>query len=338
MVDEDGVDAHGSRRLRVLRARAPAAALLAALAVAGTAIALATAGGAPPPTASVAPGGRNLVSEPAAEAGPAFSTSVAGGVAIDPSDFAPNACVAFGPTAGNAHHTVFLDAGHGGIDPGGRGLTEQGRVIYEARENLTIELETMNLLRARGFRVVVSRTADSDVVDPTAADLTGGALSVTGARAAVAARDVCANRARATILVGIYLDAGMSPLDAGCITAYDPARTFADKSRRLASFLQSDVLAKMNAQGWKIPDDGVQPDTTLGGIPLTTSASSYPHLLLLGPADPGWFTTPSQMPGALIEPLFISDPFEGSIATSQPGHRAIAGGIARAVERYFGVP
>ena len=266
---------------------------------------------------------------------PALSTSAAGGVPIARARFARGACVGFAPTSGDNHRTVFIDAGHGGVDPGGPGVTETGRVIYEAGENLTIELETMNLLRARGFRVVVSRTVNTDIIRPTPADLTGGVLSVAGARADVAARDVCANLARATVLVGIYFDAGTSPLDAGCITTYDPARSFAAESKRLAALLQRDVLARMNAHGWQIPNDGVQPDTTLGGVPLTTTAASYRHLLLLGPADPGWFTTPSRMPGALIEPLFISDPFEGSIANSAAGHRAIAEGMAQAIEQYF---
>jgi N-acetylmuramoyl-L-alanine amidase len=264
-----------------------------------------------------------------------LSTSTAGGVPLDPSRFASGACVAFAPAGRARGHTVFLDAGHGGIDPGGRGVTETGQVIYEAGENLVIELETMNLLRADGFRVVVSRTADTTVVVPSAADLTSGVLSVTGARADIAARDECADLAKATVLVGIYFDAGTSPADAGSITAFDADRPFTAKSEALAALLQRDVLARMNAHGWQIPDDGVQPDTTLGGLPLTTTAAAYRHLLLLGPADPGWFTTPSEMPGALIEPLFVSDPFEGSIANSALGHEAITDGLVQAIEQYF---
>ena len=97
----------------------------------------------------------------------------------------------------------------------------------------------------------------------------------------------------------------------------------------------------MNAQGWQIPDRGVQPDTGLGsvsdpGSALAAKAEAYGHLLLLGPVDPGFFSTPSEMPGALIEPLFITDPFESSIADSTHGQEVIAGAIVRAVEQYFG--
>jgi N-acetylmuramoyl-L-alanine amidase len=41
------------------------------------------------------------------------------------------------------------------------------------------------------------------------------------------------------------------------------------------------------------------------------------------------------MPGALIEPLYLTDPFEASIAASEPGQQVIAGAIARAVGEYF---
>ena len=71
---------------------------------------------------------------------------------------------------------------------------------------------------------------------------------------------------------------------------------------------------------------------------LSTAAANYSHLLLLGPGVPGWFTTPSEMPGALIEPLFITDPYEGSIADSSAGQQVIAGGLAQAVEQYFVPP
>jgi hypothetical protein len=76
----------------------------------------------------------------------------------------------------------------------------------------------------------------------------------------------------------------------------------------------------------------------LGGPALSDAAAAYGHLLLLGPADPGYFTTPSTMPGALIEPLFITDPYEGSLANSALGQQVIADGLTTAVEQYFGTP
>ncbi len=80
------------------------------------------------------------------------------GTPVDAKLFEPGACMEYPPTSGDRHLTVFLDAGHGGLDPGGVGETESGQTIYEADETLPVELDTMALLRAKGYTVVVSRT------------------------------------------------------------------------------------------------------------------------------------------------------------------------------------
>jgi len=278
-------------------------------------------------------------------AGSNSAGATASGTAIDPSLFSSGACVSFPPTSGNRHLTVFLDAGHGGLDPGGVGATTSGAQVDESTVNLSVELEVMALLRSRGFTVVVSRTADTTVLKLQPADVDGGVLSLLGSHDDVAARDVCANMADAQLLVGIYMDAGGYSDNAGSVSTYDTDRPFAAANLHFATLLQSDVLAAMNAQGWSIPNDGVVSDATEGssvGDPaeggLAAESANYDHLLLLGPASPGYFTTPSQMPGAVIEPLYVTDPFEGTIAASARGQNVIAGGIARAIEQYFPVP
>jgi N-acetylmuramoyl-L-alanine amidase len=272
---------------------------------------------------------------PPAHAAPASGAPDAstGPQAVDPALFSPGACMAYPPTSGNRHETVFLDAGHGGIDPGAVGSTQSGATIEESTINLPIELDTMALLRAQGYRVVVSRTQDTSVTLLTPADTSGSELTVQGAFNDVTARDVCANMAGANLLIGIYMNAGYEG-SAGCVTGYDADRPFSAGNLKLATLLQADVLGAMNAQGWAIPDGGVQSDTGLGSA-LTAQAEAYGHLLLLGPAEAGYFSTPSLMPGALIEPLFLTDPFEGTIAASSHGQEVIAGGIAQAVSQYF---
>ena len=254
-------------------------------------------------------------------------------LAIDPKLFSPGTCMAFPPTDGDRHETVFLDAGHGGIDPGGVGSTEAGASVKESTVNLAIELDAMAILRAQGYRVVVSRTQDTTVTRLTPGDVDGALLTVQGAFNDVAARDACANLAKANVLLGIYMDSG-EPWNAGCVTGYDQDRPFSSENQRLATLLQDDVLGAMNAQGWDIPDEGVQPDTGLGSA-LTAAAVAYGHLILLGPAKAGYFDTPSQMPGALIEPLFVTDPFEASIAASGHGQQLIARALAEAIEQYL---
>jgi N-acetylmuramoyl-L-alanine amidase len=263
-------------------------------------------------------------------------------IAIDPSYFASGACMSFLPTSGDRHLTVFLDAGHGGLDPGGVGVTESGQQIEESTINLPIELDTMAILRAQGFRVVVSRTMNTTVLKLGSGDTDGQLLSLQGSHDDAAARDVCANKADADLLVGIYMDAGGSPDNAGSVSTYDTGRPFSAANLKFATLLQSDILVAVNAQGWNIPNDGVVSDATEGssvGDPadggLAAESANYDHLLLLGPASPGYFSTPSQMPGAVIEPLFLTDPFEGSIAASGKGQEVVAKGIALAVGQYF---
>jgi N-acetylmuramoyl-L-alanine amidase len=270
------------------------------------------------------------------------TASAADSVALDPSAFATGACAAFDPTSGDNHETVFLDAGHGGIDPGGIGTTESGATIDEATLNLGIELDATAILRADGFRVVDSRTADTTVVRLTPADTDEGVLSLTGSHDDVVARDECADLGKADALVGIYMDAGATASNAGSVTVYDADRPFAAANQQLATLVQNDVLAAMNAQGWQIPNDGVLPDTGFGsavGDPseggLAALAANYDHLLLIGPPLAGYLDTPSTMPGAVIEPLYLTDPFEGSIAASAADQETIAKGLATAVEQYL---
>ena len=244
----------------------------------------------------------------------------------------------FGPTTGDRHLTVFLDAGHGGIDPGGVGETESGQTIEEADETLPVELDTMKLLQAKGFTVVVSRTSDETVLRPQPDDVSGGLFTVQGVHDDVAARDICADDAKADVLVGIYFDAGSSSLDAGSVTGYDTDRPFSAENLRLATLVQSDVLGAMNAQGWGSPTSAWSTTPSSAGLRSAPAAGDYGHLLLLGPADPGWFSTPSDHAGRAHRAALHHRPRRGQPGRQPTGQAVIAGGLAQAIEQYFAPP
>jgi hypothetical protein len=119
-------------------------------------------------------------------------------------------------------------------------------------------------------------------------------------------------------------------------TLYDPSRPFSARNLRFADLVQRSVLRQLSSHGWQVPDRGIIPDTSAGAPALTPQAAAYGHLLLLGPASPGWFNHPSTMPGALCEPLFLTEPGEQTIVESKAGQKALAGAFANAIDGYFG--
>lgn len=256
---------------------------------------------------------------------------------LDPSQFAPNACVAFAPTHGDKHKTVFLDAGHGGPDPGATGHTSTGQPINEKQLTLPTVLDAAKQLESNGYRVVVSRTTDTAIIPMTPADLDSGGETSAAKHADTIARITCANLAKAFVMISVHFDAFPSSNVTGALTFYDPGRTFSAQNRQLATFVQSDVVAALDATGTTVHDRGVESSVHQGN---STSAAdrAYGRLLLLGPGKPGFNDAPSQMPGTLTEPLFITNGAEGTLAASEAGQQAIASGITKAVNQFATVP
>ncbi|WP_328540605.1 N-acetylmuramoyl-L-alanine amidase family protein [Streptomyces sp. NBC_00344] len=265
------------------------------------------------------------------------ATRVPPRAALDPAAFAPGACMVFAPTSGNRHRTVFLDAGHGGPDPGGQGVTTTGRRTEEKTDTLATVLDTTQLLRAEGYRVAVSRTGDSAVARLSGKDLSGKVMSPSGVHKDLVARARCANLSTASALVSVHFNLDSYASTGGALTFFDADRSFSARSRKLAGLLQHDIVAALATHGWHVSDRAATSNST-GGSTLTSKAAAYGHLVVLGPRKQGYNDHPSAMPGALVEPLFISNPAEGSIADSTTGQHTIATGIADALNEFLTKP
>jgi N-acetylmuramoyl-L-alanine amidase len=61
----------------------------------------------------------------------------------------------------------------------------------------------------------------------------------------------------------------------------------------------------------------------------------YGHLIELGPAAAGWVDNPSQMPGALVEPLFLSNAAEARLASDPAGQQRMAVALRTGLQKYF---
>ncbi|MGH2460276.1 MAG: N-acetylmuramoyl-L-alanine amidase family protein [Chloroflexota bacterium] len=237
------------------------------------------------------------------------------------------------PTLGPA--VVFLDPGHGGVDTGTIGTTADGTVVDEKTVALAIALRTALALRHDGLGVVLSRSDDS-LPGSTSSDYTsdGTELTPDGVLADLQRRIDRANGSGARVLLSIHLNAFDDPSIGGAETFYDSSRPFSARSLRFATLVQETLIDRLRAAGYDTPDRGVTDDQDLAIESLGSLAGDYHHLVLLGPGVSGRLR-PSQMPGALSEPLFLSNPPEATAAIQPAMQDLIANAYARAIEAFL---
>jgi N-acetylmuramoyl-L-alanine amidase len=255
------------------------------------------------------------------------STSVANHALLP--DLETGACMSLAATHAGSGQTVFIDPGHGGLDPGVVGGTAAHQVL-EKDVTLAVAARLSDLLRGAGYRVVMARTLDTTVIKLSASDSVYGSLTASAEHRDLAARAACSNAAGAAALVSIHFDAFADPTVGGTETFYDSARTFAPANQKLAADLQSALAAALGTS-----DRGVWTDDQLAAPTLTSSGSSYNHLIELGPMSAGWVDAPSQMAGALVEPLFLTNPTEARMAGDPSGQQVIAAALEAGLVKFL---
>lgn len=240
---------------------------------------------------------------------------------VDARRFAPGSCDALRVT--DARATVVIDAGHGGRDPGAVGRTTDGRSVTEKDVTAAVADAVAQRLVDRRIDVVLSRS-------PSVSEPADGPLAIREVQEQLTARARCANAAGAAALVSIHANSFDDETVRGVETVYEQHRALGGASRRLAGDLQKRMVdAWAGLSGRPVPDRGLVDDSAGG-------ESTRGHLVLLGPAVPGYIDEPTRMPGALVEPAFITHPADASLLASSTGVRALAQAIGDGVDGFLG--
>ncbi|MEA3407673.1 MAG: N-acetylmuramoyl-L-alanine amidase [Chloroflexota bacterium] len=228
---------------------------------------------------------------------------------------------------------VAVDAGHGGRDLGACRLDAEGRLDFtESEVNLDLALRIAPLLRARGYRVLLTRDGDY-LLNEKGRDVNGDE-NVNFLDEAQARVDLI-NVEEADLLLSIhqnafYLDSGEPAQDVGgAVTFYCADRPFSDKNLHFAKLVQEAVVQAFRDAGYEMRDRGVMEDLELEELGEPGS-----YLILLGPKTER-IVRPCQVPGALSEPLFITHRREAELARDEAFLDRLAAAYADAVQRYF---
>ena len=228
---------------------------------------------------------------------------------------------------------VAIDPGHGGRDLGAVRVHSDGSLAFtESDVNLAIALRVRDALEDRGYRVLLTRDGDYEL-NPEGLDVNGdGAVDHLDD---LQTRIDLVNDAGADILISIHQNAfvwpnGRSAPDVGgTVTFYNAYREFADHNKRLARYIQQELVAAITELGHDVQDRGVQVDHQLESDP-----EGGRFLIVLGP-ESARTARASQMPGVLSETLFLTHDIEAELLQDPQALDAMAEAYARAVELYF---
>jgi N-acetylmuramoyl-L-alanine amidase len=227
------------------------------------------------------------------------------------------------PTRLDRNKVIVIDAGHGGKDPGAigyRGLKEKDVVLKIAQE-------LRNILRARGYKVYMTRDRDVFIK--------------------LRHRTKYANRKKADLFISIHANA-VGRKDAKKVQGvecYFLSKSRSSRAKKVAAMENSADLEDMNYYGKEsflntlnyhniIAANKLAIDLQRGA--LGELEKSYKNVCDAGVREgPFWVLVGAQMPAVLVEVGFITHPAEGKRLASRKYQNKIARGLANGVERYF---
>ena len=228
--------------------------------------------------------------------------------------------------AQDGRNIVCIDPGHGGEDLGNVRV-ENGRITLQEKD---IVLEHSLLLAARlrekGFEVVLTRETDTEV-NPSNEDVNGdGTVAPEGGPAQteqiddLQARVNICNLAAADLLVSVHYNGAENKFLSGYEVWFNDEREFSGRSEAFATFMHEALEKGFADAGYEAVDRGI-------GI--------EDHVVT-GPERPGELV-PSEMPGVVVEGLFLSNDDDAGFIESDIADETLVGAYEEAITRYFSV-
>ena len=228
--------------------------------------------------------------------------------------------------ARDGRNIVCIDPGHGGEDLGNVRL-ENGRITLQEKD-FTLEHSQLlaDRLREKGFEVVLTRETDTEV-NPSNEDVNGdGTVAPEGGPARteqiddLQARVNICNLAAADLLVSVHYNGAENTFLSGYEVWFNDEREFSGRSEAFATFMHEALEKGFVSAGYDAVDRGI-------GI--------EDHVVT-GPERPGELV-PSEMPGAVVEGLFLSNDKDAAFIQSDRADEALVEAYEEAITRYFSV-
>ncbi|MGE3857979.1 MAG: N-acetylmuramoyl-L-alanine amidase, partial [Dehalococcoidia bacterium] len=222
--------------------------------------------------------------------------------------------------------------GHGGDESGAAAYG-----IVERDSNLDMAQRVATHLKAAGVQVYLTREDSGRATGL----VTSPGDTRAAQRADLQARTAAANRVGADIFVSLHSNGSSDGSLRGVEAYYDSRRPYADDSRRLARAIVDGALAGMTNAGHPSVDRGV-----IDAACWRNNQGRCIGLFVLSPGGattqrdgtPGPVKEPTNMPAALLETLFVSNPQDAALLADPNVRAHVARGIADGILRYLGVP
>lgn len=247
------------------------------------------------------------------------------------------------PASSRPHIVVVLDPGHGGRE---LGAVDGG--VVERDSNRDVAHRVRDLIEQRGVGVVITREAISRAQIDADQTVDAAATFVD-----LQARVVAANATHARVFVSIHSNAWIDSESRGIEVYFNAQRPFSMENRRLAEGLLSAIEANTRSSGVVVSRRGVFEDTE-----FSDAAGRQTPFFVLGPerevsreellergiaprdvgladGEASLRTQATEMPGALLELLYVSNASDAALLQDAPVRESIARGIAEGILVYL---